>query len=443
LKAIVEPNPNGTPLHKHARKKEELMNRLTARFVLALTFVFSLAIASAQTTIVWSFWGDPGELPPNYEVIEAFHAAQNDIRIEVQHAPWGSYFDRIQTQMAGGTAPDVMFLNNIPSYASRGVLFPLDELVARDGFNTGTYLQGLLQAFSYDGQSFGFARDNDTNVLYFNKDLFDAAGVAHPSADWKWDDLRAAAAALTVRDAQGRAVQYGLALEKNRYPQWVYQNGGALFDNPLNPSEFLLDSPAAIEAIGFIAGMILDDRSVPSFDAMAQLGSTTELFSTGRVAMVMTNAARMPTFMGASFAWDVAPLPAGPTGLRANTLGGAGYVMSATTQHPEAAWTFLQFLAGPEGQSIFAKTGVAVPASYADPAVAASFVAACPEVVSCEVFISETGNGKLAPNFPDWREIESTIIVPHLDLIYTGELSAEAALTRMAAEVRTFMAARR
>lgn len=418
------------------------MLRSSVRLGVSIVLSAFAALALAQTTIVWSFWGDPGELPPNYEVIEAFHAAQDDVRVEVQHAPWGSYFDRIQTQMAGGTAPDVMFLNNIPSYASRGVLAPLNDLIARDAFDTSTYLDGLLRVFSYDGQSYGFARDNDTNVLYFNKDLFDAAGVAYPTADWRWDDLRAAASALTVLDGRGRATQYGLALEKNRYAQWVYQNGGGLWDDPLAPTEFLMDAPAAVEAIGFIASMILDDGSVPSFDAMAQLGSTTELFSTGRVAMVMTNAARIPTFMNADFAWDVAPLPAGPTGLRANTLGGAGYVMSSTSQNPEAAWTFLQFLAGPEGQSIFAKTGVAVPASYGDPAVAASFVGACPEAVSCDVFISETANGKIGPNFPNWREIESTIIVPHLDLIYTGSLSAEEALAQMGAEVRKFMAER-
>jgi multiple sugar transport system substrate-binding protein len=235
---------------------------------------------------------------------------------------------------------------------------------------------------------------------------------------------------------------YGLALEKNRYPQWVYQNGGALFDDPLAPTEFLMDSPEGVQAIQFIADMILEDGSVPSFDAMAQLGSTTELFSTGRVAMVMTNAARIPTFMDAAFAWDVAPLPAGPTGIRANTLGGAGYVISSTSQHPEEAWTFLQFLAGTEGQSIFASTGVAVPASYANPDVANAFVSACPETVSCQVFIEETGNGQLAPNFPDWREIESTIVVPHLDLIYTGEMSAADALARMGDEVRRFLASR-
>ena len=417
------------------------MIKLLIRMALAVTLIGALVGASAQTTIVWSFWGDPGELPPNYEVIEAFHAAQDDVRIEVQHAPWGAYFDRILTQMAGGTAPDVMFLNNIPSYAARGVLAPLDSLIARDGFDTDAYHPGLLAIFSYEDEVYGFARDNDTNVLYFNKDLFDAAGVAYPSDDWQWDDIRAAALELTVRDERGRATQFGLALEKNRYPQWVYQNGGNVFDDPLNPTEFMMDAPEAIEAIQFIADMILDDGSVPSFDAMAQLGSTTELFSTGRVAMVMTNAARIPTFMDADFAWDVAPLPAGPAGIRANTLGGAGYVMSATSDHPEAAWTFLKFLAGTEGQSIFASTGVAVPASYADPAVAATFVNACPETVSCEVFISETDRGRLAPMFPDWREIESTIVTPHLDLIYTGEMSAEEALTQMGAEVRRFMAA--
>ncbi|MEX2536984.1 MAG: sugar ABC transporter substrate-binding protein [Trueperaceae bacterium] len=398
-------------------------------------------LALGQTTIVWSYWGDPGELPPNDEVVEAFEAQYPEIDIEVQHAPWGSYFDRLQTQMAGGTAPDVMFLNNIPSYASRGVLMPLNERIAADDFDTSSYLEGLLDVFSHDGQIYGFARDNDTNVLYYNADLFDAAGLDYPNEDWQWDDMREAAAALTVKDARGRAIQYGLALEKNRYPAWIYQNGGRIVDDPLDASEFYMDSDEATEAIQYIADLILEDGSVPSFDAMQELGSTTELFSTGRVAMVMTNAARMPTFMDASFDWNIAPLPAGPNGLRANSLGGAGYVMSSTTDHPEEAWTFLKFLAGPEGQSIFAKTGVAVPASFRDPAVSRTFRNACPDGIDCQVFIDETGNGIAAPVFPGWREIENTIVIPHLDLVFTGELDAETALSRMAERVRDFMAA--
>lgn len=407
--------------------------------LLALLTITLFTLVSAQSSIVWSFWGDPGELPPNYEVIEAFQAANPDLTIEVQHAPWGSYFDRIQTQMAGGTAPDTMFLNNIPSYASRGVLQPLDELIAESGFDISGYNQELLRTFTYDGQLFGFPRDNDTTVLYFNKDLFDAAGVDYPTDEWDWDDLREAALALTNRDSAGRTLQYGLALEKNKYPVWVYQNGGLIFDDALSATEFLMHDEQAVEAIQFVADLINVDRSVPSFDAMQQLGSTTELFSTGRVAMVMTNAARVPTFAQADFEWDVAPLPMGPTGIRANTLGGAGYVLSSTSRDLESAWRFLQFLSGPEGHAIFASTGLAVPALTTQE-TADAFIAALPETINGQVFIDETANGQLSPVFPGWREIESTIVIPALDLVFNGEMSAADAIAQIKPQVDNALA---
>ncbi len=393
------------------------------RILLMIVAFAALATAVAQTTITWSFWGDPGELPPNFEVIKAFEAAHPDIKIKTEHYPWSSYFDKIQTEMAGGTAPDIMFLNEIPSYASRGVLEPLDSYIAKDNFAVGNYYADLMKIFSYDGKVYGFPRDNDTTVLYYNKDLFDAAGVAYPTNKWKWSDLKSAAKKLTKQDARGRTVQYGLAIEKNKYPLWVYQNGGSVVDNPLHATKFLMDQPAAVKAIQFVADMILKDKSVPSFDAMQQLGSTTELFSTGRVAMVMTNAARLPTFAKVDFKWDVAPLPMGPTGIRANTAGGAGYVMSSTSKNKAAAWTFLKFLSGPQGQAIFAKTGLAVPA-YNSPQTAQAFESAPPKGVDRQVFIDETANGRLFPVFPGWSEIEGTIVVPGLDLVWNGEKTA-------------------
>lgn len=409
------------------------------KHLLVLLCSLIISITSAQSTVVWSFWGDPGELPPNDAVIAAFEEAHPDITIETQHAPWGSYFDRIQTQMAGGTAPDVMFLNNIPSYASRGVLLPLNDLIESSGFDISGYPEQLLRIFSYEGEIYGFPRDNDTTVLYYNKDLFDEAGVAYPTADWDWDALRAAAQSLTKQDARGRTLQYGLALEKNKYPLWVYQNGGQVVDDPVNATAFTMDSPEAIAAIQFVADLINIDKSVPSFDAMQQLGSTTELFSTGRVAMVMTNAARIPTFSDASFAWDIAPLPSGPTGIHANTLGGAGYTMSVSSADNEAAWEFLQFLSGPQGQAIFAATGLAVPALNT-PETEASFLSALPETINGQVFITETANGVLFPVFPGWREIEATIVGPELDLVWSGELTAEEAINRMAPRVAEALA---
>src|SRR5882724_3756010 len=86
------------------------------------------AAANAQSaTITWSFWGDPNELPPNDEVIAAFNAKYPNIQIKTFHEPWASYFDKIQTMFAGDSAPDVLFLTNIASYASKGVLAPVND----------------------------------------------------------------------------------------------------------------------------------------------------------------------------------------------------------------------------------------------------------------------------------------------------------------------------
>lgn len=409
------------------------------RTVTSLLVTLLATTAFAQTSITWSFWGDPAELPPNDEVIAAFEAAHPDIQVETQHSPWASYFDRLQTQMAGGTAPDVMFINNVPSYAARGVLEPLDAYIEESGFALESYYPDLRRVFSYEGQTYGFARDNDTTVLYYNKDLFDAAGQAYPDDTWDWAKLKEVAAALTTKDGRGRTVQYGLGLEKNKYPLWVYQNGGTVFDDAIEATDFMMDEPAGIEAISFVADLILGDGSVPSFDAMQQLGDTTQLFSTGRVAMVMTNAARVPTFLEAPFSWDVAPLPTGPDGTRANTAGGAGYVMSSSSDDKEAAWTFLEFLAGPEGQAIFAKTGLAVPALNT-PEANEAFLSALPETIDGQVFIDETANGVLFPVFPGWTEIESTIVVPDLDLVWNGEATAEEAIAAMVEPVDAALA---
>ncbi len=413
------------------------MNR-TVRLMAILAGTALLSMAAAQTSVTWSYWGDPGELPPNFEVIEQFEAAHPDISIETQHAPWSTYFDRLQTQWAGGVSPDVMFLNNVPSYASRGVLAELDDLVETSGFDISGYHPDMLRIFMLDGNLHGFPRDNDTTVLYYNMDLFDEAGVAYPDDTWDWDTLREAASALTVRDDAGRNMQYGVVLEANKYPNWVHQNGGLIFDDPVAPTHFHLAEPAAVEAIQFIADLINVDGSAPSFDAQQQMGSTTELFATGRVAMVMTNAARVPTFMDAGFNWNVAPLPMGRTGIRANTLGGAGYVMATNPADLDASWQFLQFLSGPEGQAIFAATGLAVPA-LTTPETTAAFTGALPESVNAQVFIDETANGMLNPNFPDWREIETTLVTPALDLVWNGEQTAEEALGSIEAQVQAFL----
>jgi multiple sugar transport system substrate-binding protein len=379
--------------------------------------------ALAQSTITFGYWGDPPELPPFEEIVSKYQAAHPDVKIEIQHAPWSGYFTRLDAQLAAGAGPDVFFITNVPSYASRGALAPLDDLIKASNFPIDEYVPSSLLTHSYEGKLYSIPRDSAPSALYYNSDAFDAAGVAYPNADWKWADLRDAAIKLTTNEG-GRITRYGLALESNDWATWVQQNGGKVFDDPLKPTTFLLAEPAAVEAIQYIGDLINKDKVTPNFLEAEQAGGTAQLFSSGQAAMVITNPSRLGTFADVPFKWAVANLPAGPTGIHSNRTGGAGFAINANSKNPEAAWAFLQYLAGPEGQSIFAGAkAAAVPAMTGNETVRAAFKAPFGDV-----FLREAEVGEQFPQFPRFVDLSNLYIQPALDLVWNGESTAADAL---------------
>ncbi|WP_309570315.1 sugar ABC transporter substrate-binding protein [Deinococcus sp.] len=400
----------------------------TASLTILSTLLLSTS-ASAATNLVFSFWGDPAEAPPFMEIVKNFNATHPDIQVTTQLTPWSGYWTKLDAQLAAKAGPDVMFITNVPTYASRGQLLQLDPLIANAKFPIAQINPEFLAIHKYKGGLYSIPRDNDTMVLYYNKDAFDEAKLAYPTDAWKWADLRNAALKLTKRDGS-RVSRYGVVLENNKWPTFVYQNGGKVFDDPLNPTTFMLNQSQGVQAIQFLADLINKDRVAPAFQEMAQIGDSTQLFSSGQAAMVMTNAARLTTFKSAPFKWAVAPLPAGPTGVRANTVGGAGFGINANTQHKAEAWTFLQYLAGAQGQAIFAKGGGAVPAMNLNPAVTAAF-----NVPFKNVFLAESSRKGVYPNFAKYVQITNTLLNPALDTVWNGESTAQAALSKIAPDV--------
>lgn len=318
------------------------------KLLVVLFCVVALSMFSA-TKIRFSFWGSPAELPPYQEIVKQFEAENPDIKVEIINYPWSTYFDKIQAMMAAEDAPDVMFLHTIPSWAAKGVLEDLTPYIEKSNFPVSAYNQELLSTFMYKGRIYGFPRDNDTTVLFYNKGLFDEAGVPYPDYSWDWQKFLDAARKLTKRDARGRVIQWGVVLERNKWHLWIHMNGGRIVDNYDSPTKCTLNERAAVEAIQFIADLILNYKVAPSIAELAQLGSSAELFTTGRVAMVLTNAAQINMFLtNKSLRFGVAPLPYKLT--RSNTLGGAGFVMYSKSKNKDAAWKFMQFLCGPKGK---------------------------------------------------------------------------------------------
>lgn len=400
----------------------------TAASLLALT---AGVAAQDHTKLVFAYWGDPAELPPFEKIVSDYEAANPSVQIEVQHAPWSGYFTRLDAQLAAGAGPDVFFITNVPNYAARNQLEPLDTWIAGHDFPIDQFNKEALAIHSLDGKLFSIPRDNDTNALYYNKAAFDEAGVAYPNASWDWDALRDAAIKLTKRDGN-RVSRYGFATEANDWPRWIIQNGGDVFDDPLKPTTFTMDKPAATEAVQFLGDLINADRVMPSFQELQQSGGTGQLFLSGQVAMVVTNAARLGSFADASFQWAVAPLPTGRTGIHANRLGGAGFAMNAFSKNKDEAWKFLAFLAGEPGQVIFASANAsAVPAMVGSDAVRAAFKAPF-----ADVFLDESKDGKLFPQFAGYVDITNLYIQPALDLVWTGEATAQDAISGIAADVQ-------
>jgi multiple sugar transport system substrate-binding protein len=189
-------------------------------------------LAFAQKTVTWAMWGSPEEIATHQKVADAFMAANPDIKIEIWSQPWGDYFTKIQTLWAAGDAsviPNVMFLSPVVNYAADGVLENLDPFIEASSYPTSDYWPGLLDFGMYDGHVYGFPHDIGLEVLYYNKDIFDEAGVEYPNENWTWDDLMAAAETLTVVEASGRVSRHALGMEGGKYQLWVGKTRAAFW----------------------------------------------------------------------------------------------------------------------------------------------------------------------------------------------------------------------
>ncbi len=390
---------------------------------------------AATVTIEWSFWGDPWEVEVNQRVVSVFEADYPGIHVKTRHQPWESYFNQADQWLESESPPDVMFLDFVPLYAARGVLENLDPYVRRDALDVADFYPGLLQYNTYRGSLYGLSRDNDTKVIYYNKALFDEAGLAYPREGWTWEELRQAAIRLT-KTSGGRTDQYGFAYEPDEWWRlWVWQNGAEVYDNDFAPARLVLGSPEAVAALQWLADLTNVDRVTPPYAVQKTSLSIGQLFQESKLAMAFGNHALLPAFASSpQLRWDVAGLPQNKA--RVNVAGGSAYVISSRSRHKEAAWTFLKWLSSPKGQAIFTETGVVVPARRTV-GKADIFLKQRPPHQAA-VFLSETELGRSNPMFKGVQDISDRLnqaLVP----VWEGRESARDAVQRIGPEINRLL----
>ncbi len=386
------------------------------------------------TVITWSFWGDSTEIAINNRLRGVFEAKFPGIKVNILNNDWPTYFDKLKNEWVGDKAPDVMFLDNVPTWANSGLLEPLDSYITRDKLDIDDFYSGLLNAFRYKGVLHGLPRDNDTKVIYVNLDMLREAGIAVPQAGWTWQDLRSAAQKLTQRDASGKITRYGFAFEPDTWWRlWVWQNGGELYDNytaPQPPTRLLLDNKDASDAVQFFADLINKDQVTPTYEQMNSGDKIAELFSTGKLAMAFGNHTNIATYANTpGLRWDVVPLPAGKQ--RVNVLGGAGYSINKNSKHKEEAWQFIQWLTGPSGEALFADTGLMVPARKS---VREDNIFLRQQPYNTQVFLQETQVGKQYPEFNLSLEVD-TLMNQQLVPVWQGKATAAEVFAKLPGQV--------
>ena len=400
--------------------------------------------APEQITLLWGFWGSPEEKASHERVAQAFMQEHPNVQFEYFYAPWDDYFTKLKTVWAGGDAaaiPDVLFLWPTPSYAAKGVLEDLQPYIEKSGYNLDDYWPYLLDSARYNGDVYGFPRDIEAHVLYYNKKLFDEAGVTYPTDEWTWDDLLAAAEKLTKKDDSGRVSQYALGMEGGKWPIWVGQAGGIVLDDLTNPSKCTLDTPEAIKGLQFFYDLMDKDYAMRSA-TMSQQGGDAAVFETGQVAMIIQNSSRVPTFnANANLDYDVAAVPIPAGGQRWDMNGGAAWAISSGADHKEMAWEFLKWLqSAGGGETIYTKNGEIFPALRS--------VANSPDFLGVEkpanrdafVIGGESAKPGGFGYFPEWDELSGSIINPQLDRLWAGEATPDEVVPGLCEAVNKFLA---
>ncbi len=417
---------------------------LTTFLILMLSVLGSVVIAQdSPVTVTWAFWGSPEEKATHEAVAAAFMEEHSDIQIEIWHEPWGDYFTKLQTLWASGDSsviPDVAFLFPVPSYASTGVLEPLDSYIEASDYDLEDYWPGLLDSAMYDDMIYGFPRDIGVEVLYYNKDIFDEVGLEYPNEDWTWDDFQSALEQLTVVESSGRVSRYGLGMEGGKYQLWIGENYGQILDDMRNPTTCLMDAPESMEAITFFSDMMNNNYAMRDAN-LSQAGGDAAVFQSGQVAMIIQNASRISAFNAAGMNYDVAVVPIPEGGQRSAGAGGAAWTMSSGSDNKEAAWEFLSWLQSTDGgQAIYTASGEILPA-LSSTARSDVFLGSDLPPTNREAFIIEGDNAKIGRTgfFPEWNELSGSIIDPNLQRIWTGEATPEEVLPEICTSVNAFL----
>ena len=308
------------------------------------------------------------------------------VRVQVEQIPGvGQYAPKLVMMHVAGCAPDVITLDasSAAVFVDNGVLLDLAPQIARDRtFDASLYFENTFDVARRGSAVYAVPLDFTPMVIYYNKRLFDEAGVAYPREGWTWDDFLATCKALTVHaDGSSRPARYGFAFENEMpwWAPWFWTNGSDVLDPQGGRATGYLDSPAAVETVQFLADLVLKHHVAPTPAERNALGA--DPFLAEKAAMDLKGHWMLLDYRARELEVGVVGLPT-RTGQSVTVFYESGLGISADSPRRELAWEFIKFMTSEEVQKRRVASGVAISAHrkvadfYAGDPVEDAFLAA-------------------------------------------------------------------
>lgn len=387
------------------------------------------AAEGGVTTI--TFWNayTASDRPAVEELVRRFNESQDEVVVDMTIQPNDVLTDTLLPAYQAGQGPTIVTIDAslVPSYVEQGVFQPVGDIYDDGLLDPATLPAASLEATTYDGEQYGVPFGATPTMLYWNKELFAAAGI--DEAPTTMDEMAEDAVQLTDADAG----QFGIAIPDREAPSvWavlMWSNGGDIVSEDRTESTF--GDPESIEAVSRWSGLMQDEGISPV--GLNGVDADT-LFGAGKAAMLINGPWVSAGFTEAGLDYGIVPVPEGAAEQTAVAISTNVHLNADATQaEKDASYQFLAFWNSVESQTYWAvETGYPPNRSDVDPATLS-------ENPTAQAFAAETNSRFYLGGLASYAQIDGDVVVPTIQRITNGDATAEDLMPEAAAQINDLL----
>lgn len=379
-----------------------------------------------QIELRWAMWTGTQEEQEVWETLADMVTEEYpNITVKFETDSFLNYWDKLQSQLASGTAPDIISLQSMRTgtFGPRDAFEPLDTFIENTPeFEIEDFEESILEGLSWDGNQLAIPYDFGPYILYYNKDIFDQYGVEYPDENMTWDEFLEKAKATTQGEHYGFTMMFA---QNTHVIPFIWSNGGDFMDEDAAVSQ--MADPKTMEAVQFISDMMHEHKVIPPISDPGNETLYRDQFYAGKVAMYIDGPWNFGNIRSkADFDWDITTFPEGSSG-SITPVAGSGFGIYTGSEKKEEAWKALTVILGKEGFEYLASTGRAFPARKS---AFDTFASVSDEPENLEAISQAGEEGRPLVTTTNWQEADK-MMVRELDNIWFNNAPVEEVLERI------------